>query len=79
MIHCHPKYTDSVDICITSLLVGRDSSAAIANSYGLDGPGVESRWRRDFSQSSRPVLGSNQPPIQSVPYPSRDEADGAWR
>jgi len=25
--------------------------------YGLDGPGIESRWRRDFPHLSRPTLG----------------------
>ena len=30
-------------------IVGRDSSVGIATCYGLDGPGIESRWRRDFS------------------------------
>ena len=29
--------------------MGRDSSVGIANSYGLDGPGIESRWGQDFS------------------------------
>jgi hypothetical protein len=29
--------------------VGRDSSVGIATRYGLDGPGFESRWGRDFS------------------------------
>jgi hypothetical protein len=28
--------------------VGWDSSVGIAIRYGLDGPGIESRWRRDF-------------------------------
>jgi hypothetical protein len=28
--------------------VGRDSSVGIATRYGLDGPGIESRWRRIF-------------------------------
>jgi hypothetical protein len=33
---------------------GRDSSVGIATSYGLDGPGIESRWgRRDFRHLSR--------------------------
>jgi hypothetical protein len=27
---------------------GRDSSVGIATRYGLDGPGIESRLRRDF-------------------------------
>ena len=35
----------------------------IATRYGLDGPGIESRWRRDFPHPSRPDLGPTQPPI----------------
>jgi hypothetical protein len=27
---------------------GRDSSVGIVTRYGLDGPGIESRWGRDF-------------------------------
>jgi hypothetical protein len=33
--------------------MGRDSVVGIATRYGLDGPGIESRWGRDFSQPSR--------------------------
>ena len=29
--------------------VGRDSSVGTVTSYELDGPGIEFRWRRDFS------------------------------
>ena len=29
--------------------MGRDSSVGIAIRCGLDGPGIESRWKRDFS------------------------------
>jgi len=29
--------------------VGRDSSVGIATGYGLDGPGIESRWGARFS------------------------------
>jgi hypothetical protein len=43
--------------------VGRDSSVGIATCYGLDGPGIESRWWRDFPQPSSPALGPTQPPI----------------
>jgi hypothetical protein len=33
----------------------------------LEGPGIEYRWGRKFPQSSRPVLGLTQPPVQWVP------------
>jgi hypothetical protein len=55
----------------TQLKVGRDSSVGIVIRCGLDGPGIESRWRRDFPSTSRPALRPTQPPIQWVPGPSR--------
>jgi hypothetical protein len=39
--------------------VGRDSSVGMATGYGLDGPGIESRWGRDFSHKSNPGLGAH--------------------
>jgi hypothetical protein len=50
---------------------GRDSSAGIATRYGLDGPGIESRWGRGFPLPSRTSLYPTQPPIQWVPGLSR--------
>jgi len=47
--------------------VGRDSSVGIATRYGMDGPGIESRWGRDFPLPSTPALGPIHPPIQWVP------------
>ena len=49
------------------LTKGGDSSVGIATCYGLDGPGIESRWGRDFPHPSRPALGPTQPPVQWVP------------
>ena len=34
-----------------------NSSEYIVTRYGLDGPGIESRWRRDFPHTSAPPWG----------------------
>jgi hypothetical protein len=36
-------------------LNGPESSVGIETGYGLDGPGIESRWGPDFSHLSRPA------------------------
>ena len=55
---CNTILTDCIYLC------GRDSSVGIATRHGLDGPGIESRWGRDFPHPSRPALGPTQPPVQ---------------
>jgi len=45
---------------------GPGSVLGIVTGYGLDGPGIESQWGRDFLHLSKPALGSNQPPLQWV-------------
>jgi hypothetical protein len=50
---------------------GRNSSVGAATVCGLDGPGIESRWGRDFSHTSRagvkrPKRGADHPPPSSV-------------
>jgi hypothetical protein len=44
-------------------LRGQDRVVAIATRYGLDGPGIESWWWRDFPHPSRPALRFTQSPI----------------
>jgi len=50
--------------CPCENLCGLGSVVGIATDYGLDGPGIESRWDRDFSHLSRPAPGPTQPPVQ---------------
>jgi hypothetical protein len=47
--------------------VGRDGSVGIATGYGLDGPGIESRRRRDFPHPLKSSPEPTQPPIKWVP------------
>jgi len=43
---------------------GPSSVVGIATGYGLEGPGIKSRWGRDFPHLSRPALGPIQHPVQ---------------
>ena len=45
---------------------GPGSAVRILTWYGLDGPGIGSRWGRDFSHQSRSALRPTQPPIKWV-------------
>ena len=47
-------------------LMGRGSVVGIATRYGLDGPGFESRWGRDYPHPFRPALGHTQSHVQWV-------------
>ena len=60
-----------VNLVSVLFVSGPDSVVGIATAYGLDGPGTESRWGRDFPHLSRPALGLTQPPVQWVPGLSR--------
>ena len=67
--HCL-QYCD-LDNCVVSITVirvcGPGSVVGITTGYGLDGPGIESRWRRNFPHLSRPTLEPTQSPVQWVP------------
>ena len=75
----------TMTLLVTSLFqsccyfMGRDIAEGTATRYGLIGPGIESRWRRDLLHPSRPALGSTQPPKQWAQglFPGGKVA-GAW-
>ena len=56
---------------------GPRSIVGIGTGYGLDGPGIESLWRRDFPHLSRPALGPTQPSVnRSRVFPDGKERPG---
>ena len=60
-------------------VVGRDSSVGIAIHYGLNGPGIEFRWRRDFR--TRPEWPWGPPSLLYIWYRVFPEGKAAesWR
>ena len=49
----------SVEILLANGFKTRDNSVGTVTRYRVDGPGIKSRWRRDF-----PTLRFTQPPVQ---------------
>ena len=47
--------------------VDRVSVVGMATRYGLDGPGIESQWWRDFLLPYKPALEPTQPHVQWAP------------
>jgi hypothetical protein len=68
-----------IAVC-TSGYVGQDSSVRTATPYGLEDPGIDSRWGRYFPHPYRPTLGPIQLPIKWTQrlFPRR-KAAGEWR
>jgi hypothetical protein len=57
-------YYLSLNYILYNKSCGPGSLVSIATGYGIEGPGIESRWGRDFSHTSRPALGLTQLPLQ---------------
>ena len=60
-------------------LGSRERSVGIATRYGLEGPGVESRWGRDFPHQFRPALEPTQPLYNGYRVFPGGKAAGTWR
>jgi hypothetical protein len=57
--------------CFYKYIMDLDSSVAIVTRCGLGGPGIESRWGRDFPLPSTPALGPIMPlvPMGTESFP----------
>ena len=67
----HTEYVVLIAFSLQQWLHDRDSSVGIATRYGLDGPGIESRWGARFSVSVQTGPGA-QPASCTVgigPFP----------
>jgi hypothetical protein len=65
--HKGGEFLDQLSNCGRIINLEIKEKHSIATGYGLDGPGIESLWGRDFSHSSSPALGPTQPPVQWIP------------
>ena len=55
------------------------SAVGIATHYELDGPGIESGWKRKIPHLSGASLVTTQRPVKWVPALSRGQTAEVWR
>ena len=67
LLHYRKNVVTNINETIPFSSMGRGSSVGIANRYGIDGPGIESRWGPNIPHPSIPALGPTHPPIQWAP------------
>jgi hypothetical protein len=67
----HKVETSAYLDCLIAQYGGQGSSVRIAIGYGLEGPGIESRWGKIFRTRPDRPLGPKQPPVQWVSDLSR--------
>jgi hypothetical protein len=70
----------SVILSVGKVAVGRDSSIGIATGYGLDGPGIESRWGGEIfrTRPDRPWAPPPRPQNSGDRVFAGGKAAGAW-
>jgi hypothetical protein len=60
-------------------LLGLDSSVGIATRYGVDGPGIESQWGRDFRARPDQLWGLPIPHTMTTgSFRGGGKVVGAW-
>jgi hypothetical protein len=63
-----------------NIFVDQNSVVGIVTRYGLEGPGIQFRWGRNFPYPSRPALRFCQPPVKWVSdVIALGKAAGVWR
>jgi hypothetical protein len=68
-LHLNKIFTSGVLLNKTQDNFGKveKQPVGITIRFGMDGPGIESWWGRDFPHPSRPTMWPTQPTIQCVP------------
>jgi hypothetical protein len=64
---CFCYYISDCTVVLLTNIKSNILSRLTRLATGMDGPGIESQWGRDFPHPSRPALGPTQPPVQCVP------------